>query len=114
MSRIVYLQGSLTDELADLLTSLPLCDAGRFHHLAACGMEKQGWKVKRNFVVPNRGDGRRGKIDIVARRESECVAIELDHVEARAKSLFKLRNFTEATARLVVVRYHEPTKGKYQ
>lgn len=113
MSRITYQQGSVAEDLQRLLLSLPLCDAGRFHHLAACGMEKLGYWVKRNYLVADRGDGRRGKIDIVAKRGEEVVAIELDHVEPRAKSLYKIQNFTAATTKLVVCRYDGPTGGKY-
>lgn len=104
MAQIVYSEGSVAVDLKGLLVSLPLVNARRFHHLAAVGMEKIGYEVKREFLVPNRGDGRRGKIDIVGRRNNEIVAIELDHVSARAKSLYKIKHFKPATARLVVCR----------
>lgn len=104
MAQIVYSEGSVAVDLKGLLVSLPLVNARRFHHLAAVGMEKIGYVVKREFLVPNRGDGRRGKIDIVGRRNNEIVAIELDHVSARAKSLYKIKHFRPATARLVVCR----------
>lgn len=65
------------------------------HLEAESALKDAGYVVSREFRVPARGDGRRGKIDLVVWRESEDerIAIELDHRSPRKKSLFKLRAF---------------------
>lgn len=50
-------------------------------------------KVRRQVVVNDRGDGRRGRIDIVAEINGKVIAIEIDRKSPRKKSIFKLHNF---------------------
>lgn len=60
-----------------------------FHHDGRWGRED----VSRELVVPDRGDGRRGRVDLfVDLPGRKPVAIEIDRGGPRAKSLFKLRS----------------------
>jgi hypothetical protein len=65
-----------------------------------------GWEVVREYPVADRGDGRRGKVDLVATKKfpdgSLSWAIELDWKTPREKSLHKLQQI-DAT-RIVVLR----------
>jgi hypothetical protein len=67
------------------------------------------YSTEREVQVPDRGDGQCGRIDLVARRGEQVVAIECDDERPRRKSETKLRAFTEATQRLIVLR--EPAGG---
>jgi len=51
-----------------------------------------GWSVEREFEVPDRGDGKSGRIDLVVTAPHR-IAIELDYLEPRVKSLMKLKTF---------------------
>lgn len=56
-------------------------------------------KVTRQFRVPNRGDGRPGKIDFVVELPSGAlVAIEVDRKTPRQKSIFKTRSLAPGNA----------------
>lgn len=48
-------------------------------------------RVKRQVTVPNRGDGRRGKVDLVWYFENETIGIEIDRKTTRKKSIHKLK-----------------------
>lgn len=78
-------------------------EAGAFHRRAQHVLEAAGWQTRREVLVPNRGDGRRGRIDLEAVRDGQRVLIELDHMSPRKKSLAKLRAMP-AHGRLVVLR----------
>jgi len=66
--------------------------ARAFHNAMENGLVKKGWKVVREFCVKDRGDGVRGRIDLVVL--SPCrIGIELDNVIVRKKSRFKLSQF---------------------
>lgn len=89
------------------------------HKAALCGIAKandlrdrvaqilgrSGWCATTEVRVPDRGDGRPGRIDIVLARAGGHpeVAIELDCKTPRAKSLFKVRNHP-APGKLVLLR----------
>jgi len=55
-------------------------------------LRAKGWEVSREFCVKDRGDGVRGRIDLVVTRPVR-IAIELDRARMRKKSLFKLAQF---------------------
>jgi hypothetical protein len=61
--------------------------------LAAELLRGAGFSVVLEVFVPDRGDGSPGRLDLVARCDDGSVAIELDAVRPRRKSLFKLRQF---------------------
>jgi len=87
------------------LLSLPRCpDARSLHDYAEVALKAEGFKVKREVLVPQRGDGRRGRIDIVAERGAETVALELDRRQPRLKSVRKLMCLGSCSLKAVVVR----------
>src|SRR5690606_32024151 len=54
---------------------------------------RHGWRVERQFRVEDRGDGRRGFVDMVAwSPDGIMVALELDRQQPRQKSVEKLRH----------------------
>jgi len=55
-------------------------------------LRAKGWEVFREFCVKDRGDGVRGRIDLVVASPVR-IAIELDRARVRKKSLFKLAQF---------------------
>ncbi len=71
-------------------------DATLAHKQAMDLLEQNGYVCQKEYYVPNRGDGQRGRIDIVAARGDETVAIEFDHLTPREKSIFKLRQMQNA------------------
>lgn len=77
--------------------------AGQFQNCVQGLLERRGWRVEREVVVGDRGDGRRGKVDLVASQAGYRVGIELDNRSPRAKSVHKLRALS-CDERLVVLR----------
>ena len=63
---------------------------------------QHGYACRLEVPVPDRGDGYTGRIDLLATKGSVQVAVEIDRVSAREKSLYKLRQF--ACCRAVLVR----------
>ncbi|MGB7283324.1 MAG: hypothetical protein WBE13_13760 [Candidatus Acidiferrum sp.] len=56
-------------------------------------LRNRGFTVVREYPVPDRGDGRRGQIDLVV-LEPFRMALELDTVNPRSKSVIKLKTFS--------------------
>lgn len=72
---------------------LPNSSAG-FHDGVCAALSRAGWAVEREFrveAVPGRGGPRSGRVDLVARKGDAAVAVELDRLSPRRKSLAKLR-----------------------
>lgn len=65
-------------------------------------LEKKG-KIQRQVLVKNRGDGMRGKVDLVWHTEGKIIGIEIDRKTARKKSIFKLYQL-QADERWVILR----------
>lgn len=57
-----------------------------------CSYLKKG-QIQKEVFVPNRGDGRSGRIDLVYRIDNKIIAFELDRLSPRRKSIFKLKEF---------------------
>lgn len=78
--------------LAELVEMLPVgrMDARQFHDAFMSAMRDRGWSVAEEHPVPDRGDGRPGRIDIRAERNGVAVGIELDREHPRRKSIVKL------------------------
>lgn len=111
--RRLWFSGSLIEDVMLLLEATP--DDGRavvFERAVRDGLKKLGFTVRQNVIVPNRGDGFRGKVDIVAERGNERAAIELDAATPREKSIFKVKQVTGATLRLVYCRRHTDSTVK--
>jgi hypothetical protein len=91
-------------DVLEMLLSLPsLTQHGEFQRLVASGLTRLGFRVQTELPVPNRGDGRTGRIDLLARRGPCIVALELDRKSPRRKSLYKLRHLGYGS-RAVVLR----------
>jgi hypothetical protein len=67
--------------------------AAALHYEVAESFWDAGFFVEFEHRVPNRGDGRPGRIDLVVSLGKTRIAIELDCRRPRAKSIFKLRSF---------------------
>lgn len=71
--------------------------AADFEYEIACRLEIHG-NVKRQVAVKDRGDGRRGRIDIVFLYQGRQIPIEIDRMSVRAKSVFKVLSFNAKEA----------------
>jgi hypothetical protein len=83
------------------LTQEDMRDAKSFHDAIEKRLRAKCKTIYREYEVQDRGDGRRGFIDLVV-LEPFRAAIELDLASPRKKSLFKLRQFSGE--RFVVLR----------
>ena len=54
-------------------------------------LESCHWYVVWEYEVHDRGDGRTGRIDLIAFRDGNCICIEVDREVPRKKSIRKLR-----------------------
>jgi hypothetical protein len=81
--------------------------ADDLHDRAEKALSLAGFSCSREFEVEDRGDGRRGFVDLVARRADVVVAIELDRATPREKSIRKLQQVRDAF-RVVVLREAPP------
>ncbi len=100
---------SLIESPLDSKTT-PKPPAAAFQDCIELYFKHAGYETEREIPVPDRGDGCAGRIDLLARRGSEIVAIECDSGRPRRKSEEKLLAFP-ATQRLIVLR--EPA-GAFQ
>ena len=75
----------------------------RFEDIIVKELKANGMEVERQVWVDNRGDGRRGKIDLVAYFKGEKIGIEVDRKKPRKKSIFKLEQL-ECDKRFVIIR----------
>lgn len=75
-----------------------------FEDMVASELQALGYAIIRQHWVPNRGDGKRGKVDLVAEKGPVRAAIELDRRSPRQKSIFKVNQVKDATFRVVFCR----------
>lgn len=66
--------------------------ASAFNAILRYRLEQAGCDCRDEVIVPNRGDGRRGKVDIIV-DAPQAIAIEVDRRSPRKKSLHKLTWF---------------------
>lgn len=99
-----YIDGVIKGDVVIALEAVSDTRAYTFHMKSIAALKSLGFEVRKDVVVPNRGDGRKGLIDIIAVRGSEVLAIELDWHTPRLKSLFKIQHYKSATGRAVVCR----------
>ena len=83
-------------DLRDIQSAVPAALAKAFEDQVCAELTALGWEVQRQVPLEDRGDGKRGYLDMAARRACVCVAIELDATFPRDKSVWKLRHFAEA------------------
>ena len=55
-------------------------------------LKENGYEIRLEYYVENRGDEYGGRIDIIATNQHEKVAIEVDQSSPRIKSIFKLKS----------------------
>lgn len=81
------------DELIKLLQGKFNClTAKDLHSAVEAEILKSGYLCQREYTVADRGDGRRGKIDLYVTNENGAACgIELDHKSPREKSILKLQ-----------------------
>ena len=99
------------DQLASALPKFgPFPDRARlFHDRIQAALEFLGWQTRREVDVQalRLGNGRCGRVDLVATREGASVAIELDRMSPRSRSLRKL-SLMPVAERLVILRRRAP------
>jgi hypothetical protein len=66
-------------------------------------LKSKGYSCNSEHIVTYRGDHRQGRIDIVATKNNQVVAIEVDKCSPRKKSMVKLNNF-KADGKYVLLR----------
>ena len=101
---------SLSESLLESKAT-PKPPASKFQDFIDSQFKKAGFETQREVPVPDRGDGSSGRIDLIARRGTEVVAVELDAGRPREKSQTKLLAYP-ATRRLIVLR--NPVAGFQQ
>lgn len=74
--------------------------AKSFEKIVADALRQHG-HVQTQFPVSNRGDGRRGKIDIVFTYKGQRIPIEIDRKSPRQKSIFKVRSINDKVGFLI-------------
>ena len=66
--------------------------AKSFQTTIKAALEAAGYKVQKEYVVHDRGDGKTGAVDLVIYDADGLIGIELDNYNPRKKSLFKLQH----------------------
>ena len=66
-------------------------------------LKKQNWLVVREHKVPDRGDGKRGRVDLMVLPPGLRVGIEIDNWVPIKKSIFKLKN-NDFDVRIILLR----------
>lgn len=84
------LQDAVLSSALDAIATVAPTDASGTQAAAADALRAAGFDVDVEAHVHDRGDGRAGRVDIIAERSGVDVAIELDNETMRAKSLRKL------------------------
>ena len=96
--------GPISRDVVDRLSSLPPdLGAASFQAAAEVALSEIGFACEREVAVDERGDGHAGRVDLVAERGEERLAIEFDRASPRAKSIKKLSQVSDAL-RVVVLR----------
>lgn len=81
----------MEQEIERVLKSVTRRDTAEgFRKACVAALRKSGWSVAGEIEVPDRGDGRRGRVDLCAERDGVVVGIELDRMTPRHKSALKL------------------------
>jgi hypothetical protein len=90
----------LIERLSELHVELA---PGASQRTVAGWLEDNGFRVRWEVPVADRGDGRGGRVDLVGYRDGLTMAIEIDRAEPKPKSIVKLRQVPDAV-RVVVIR----------
>ncbi len=82
----------LTDLVNEAVKTNEFRKSKEFHDYVERQLKKAGFLVTREFPVDDRGDGRKGRIDLFASLGERTIAIELDHYTPRKKSIYKVQH----------------------
>lgn len=74
----------------EVCRSIPLGRSNVAHHDLVAAFKAAGHQVTVEWVIPDRGDGKGGRIDLVV---DKMIAIEADGTRPKKKSVMKLRQF---------------------
>lgn len=97
-------QSPLRKKIYDLFSGITVTDdATTAHNEIVVWLESNGFNCKKEYPVADRGDGYGGRIDIFATRGDEMLAIEIDRITPRQKSITKLLQ-TEDCAKVILLR----------
>lgn len=102
---------SVRELLQGIVDRSTATSAAEFHAFVAGELRGIGWAVEEEVEVPDRGDGRCGRVDLLVTAPVR-VAIELDRGSVRTKSVNKLQQID--ALRIVVLRdkrEHEDVHG---
>jgi len=91
----------ILQKILDIKGDYSNIEAKEFEKFICSFLEKHG-KVSRQVKVPDRGDGRSGRIDIVFEYRDELIPIEIDRKTPRIKSVYKVRSFNSTNAFILV------------
>lgn len=107
---LTLLEFGIPDSLYQLFSTLTVTDNARIAHEEVVQfLERHGFKCEKEHFVIDRGDGRRGRVDVYAVRGNLKLAIEIDERTIRKKSIFKLRQIKDAV-RVVLLRDGDATE----
>lgn len=67
-------------------------------------LNKRGFRCDLHVLIPDRGDGKKGKIDIIATKNNTKLAIMLDNKEPRIKSINKLKQMPSNYIKCIICR----------
>lgn len=102
--RIGWLEGHVDQALVASFQAIPeIEDASLFTTTVTHQLKGFGYLCASNVKVPNRGDGRRGIVAIVAIKEPEKLYIEVSRCRPRKKDIFKVQQ-PDATGAVVLCR----------
>ena len=76
----------------EAIAGAKVSDAHGTHAAVRSALDDDGWRTETEVGVPDRGDGRPGRIDLSAEKGGVALAIEIDRETMRAKSITKLRS----------------------
>ena len=65
---------------------------------------KRGFSCECHVLIPDRGDGKKGKIDIIATKDDTKMAIMLDNTKPRVKSVQKLQLLSDDYIKCIICR----------
>lgn len=98
---------SLREEVRAAFEALQVPDdAKTTHALVSSTLSELGFDVKNEYPVPDRGDGRNGRIDVFAEKNGYRLAIEIDRLSPRQKSVIKLKSLDDCD-RIILLRDHD-------
>ncbi|MCK9320000.1 hypothetical protein [Methanoculleus sp.] len=91
--------------IPELFERLVLTDNAKIAHYETVKyLENLGFECQKEYRVPDRGDGRSGRIDIIAFKGNLQIAIEIDRLSPRAKSIYKLKELPDGFIKCVICR----------